>query len=278
MRGCSLQMPLASGSSLSPVSIARGEVIAAGCLVPRPVPLRTVGLPCTCHFRPAAGPGAGDHTSGPAHGGAAPESLHRTRHSAAPAFSVAPALLGPGWALGLGHGQRCPRSALLHPHHLSKKQAGRRSLRGSGHSPLLSPPHRTGLSPGWGYLRSVKSLRAPGQGPFPAHMAGCGMVAGHVRGCSGPGDCEQGARSPHPRSAHPCALVLLVTLGHSTVHLSDRLGAPKLPLPSRQKEEGPQCPPVHAQTRAPALPPSVLPWNGSHSPASSWLNPLFHFI
>lgn len=33
VRGCSPEMPLASGSSLSPVSIARGEVIAAGCLV-----------------------------------------------------------------------------------------------------------------------------------------------------------------------------------------------------------------------------------------------------
>lgn len=98
-----------------------------------------------------------------------------------------------------------------------------------------------------------------------------GAAPGRVTG-------EQGVRSPHPSPAHPCALVLLVTLGHNTIHPSDRLGAPKLPLPSHQKaEEGPSAP-------------RCMPRPGTGPAAfraalarltlscSSWLNPLFHFI
>ena len=149
----------------------------------------------------------------------------------------------------------------------------------------------------------MKSLRAPGQGPFPAHVAGtwrgglAPTVAGHVWGRSRPGDWCAGGLATPPLTCPPLCSCPAGDPRPWDCTCLISWGAPKLPLPSRQKVEGaratgakeggrpavswgpsaPQCAPRPGTD--PAIPPALCAALARLTLSySSWLKPLFHFI
>ena len=241
VRGFRPEMPRPLGHPCHLCPQPEVTLLPQAVLCQRPVLLRShepaLG---TCHFRPAGGRGQGATLPSP-QWGAAPPSPHTVHGTPQPRLLSSSRPAGSRLGAGLGHvGSAISACSIPVTFSKSRWEGGAR-----GAVAALGPPHRAGLSPrAGGVCASVKNLRAPGQGLFPAHVAGtwrgglAPTVAGHVWGCSGPGDwCVGGlATPPHtcpPRRSCPAGDP---RPGDCTCLIG--WGAPKLPLPSRQKVEG----------------------------------------
>jgi len=283
--GCRPEMPLASGSSLPLASIAGGEVTVQAVCVRGQCLHIAVGLPWAyATLDLLQGRGQGTTLSSP-RWGSCPPSPHTAHGTPQPLPSQwlplcwvqAGRRVWATWA-ALSSLSPAPSPSPF------QKAGGREEP--TGQWPLSARLTGQGCLPALGHLCFREEPWGTRSG---AVSCTCGQDVAWWQAASGaaPGQVtgEWGARPPHPSPAHPCGLVLLVTPGQRTVHPSDRLGGSQAPTAFAPEggggsqghrgqgrweagsKLGPQCPPSACPDRAPALPPSALPWHGSCSPA-----------